>query len=188
VDTGFIERCLVDLGPRPTPSGSLLTVAAAALMACDDEAAAGPWTGLTGFRLNAVPETTLRVFVDGEPTEATSAHMDFEADILMVDGSVVLFEGGETYTVSSRPPVRDLATTASGDGEIRSPMPGKVVSVNAAVGDRVAKGGVLMVLEAMKMEHALAAPFDGILEALSVSAGDQVSEGISLARMKAAPQ
>ena len=99
---------------------------------------------------------------------------------------IVLFEGGETYTVASRPPLRDLAALAAGDGEIRSPMPGKVVSVGAGVGDQVNNGQVLLVLEAMKMEHALVAPFDGVVEALSVSTGDQVAEGIPLARLKGA--
>ena len=184
VDTGFIERHLEALAPRAAPSETLLTVAAAALIATDDEG--GPWSNLTGFRLNAPQAATLRVYVDGEAMDAPVADEDFEADILMLDDTVVLFEGGETYTVASRPPLRDLAALAAGDGEIRSPMPGKVVSVGAGVGDQVNKGQVLLVLEAMKMEHALVAPFDGVVEALSVSTGDQVAEGIPLARLKGA--
>ena len=183
VDTGFIEARLEELTSRPKPSDDLQSLAAAAMIA-SDEASDSPWSELKGFRLNATPSAHLRLYVDGEACEAPISDEDFEADILMVDGAVVLFERGETYTIAVRPPVRDLASLAAIDGEIRSPMPGKVVSVGVALGDRVTKGQVLMVLEAMKMEHALTAAFDGVVEALSVTAGDQVSEGVTLARLK----
>jgi acetyl/propionyl-CoA carboxylase alpha subunit len=184
VDTGFIEQRLEALAQRPDPSEALLTVAAAALIAAGDDEAGSPWTDLTGFRLNAPPAPDLRVYLDGMAYEAPVADEDFEADILMHDDAVILFEGGETYVIEGRPPVRDLAALAAGDGDIRSPMPGKVVTVGVALGDSVAKGQVLLVLEAMKMEHAMTAPFDGVVEALSVSTGDQVSEGVALARLK----
>ena len=64
-------------------------------------------------------------------------------------------------------------------------MPGKVVAVSVSVGDKVARGQALLTLEAMKMEHALTAPFDGEVESLAVSVGDQVSEGTTLARLTA---
>jgi 3-methylcrotonyl-CoA carboxylase alpha subunit len=56
-------------------------------------------------------------------------------------------------------------------------MPGKLLSVPVAAGDAVTKGQTLAVLEAMKMEHALAAPRDGVVEAVNVSAGAQVGDG-----------
>ena len=59
-------------------------------------------------------------------------------------------------------------------------MPGRIVSVEVALGDHVTKGQKLVVLEAMKMEQTLAAPFDGVVEALSAVAGAQVSEGTIL--------
>jgi len=186
VDTGFIEQRLEVLAPRPDPSEQLLTVASAALIAAGDDEDASPWSDLTGFRLNAPPAPELRVYLDGVAMEAPVADEDFEADILMHDDAVILFEGGETYMIQARPPVKDLAALAAGDGDIRSPMPGKVVSVGVALGDSVAKGQVLLVLEAMKMEHAMTAPFDGVVEILSVSTGDQVSEGVALARLKSA--
>jgi 3-methylcrotonyl-CoA carboxylase alpha subunit len=64
-------------------------------------------------------------------------------------------------------------------------MHGKVLSVAVAKGDKVAKGQRLMVLEAMKMEHALDAATDGVVAELSVAAGDQVSEGAQLILIKA---
>ncbi len=62
-------------------------------------------------------------------------------------------------------------------------MPGRIVSVAVELGQRVAKGATVIALEAMKMEHALIAPFDGIVVELSVAAGDQVPEGMALARI-----
>ena len=59
-------------------------------------------------------------------------------------------------------------------GSLVSPMPGKVVRVEVSVGDQVASGDTLVVVEAMKMEHTIAAPHDGTVGALPVSAGDQV--------------
>ena len=61
------------------------------------------------------------------------------------------------------------------DGPITSPMPGTVLMVKAAVGDRVSAGTPLLVVEAMKMEHTITAPVDGVLTELNVQAGQQVS-------------
>ncbi|MDO8912406.1 MAG: acetyl/propionyl/methylcrotonyl-CoA carboxylase subunit alpha [Phenylobacterium sp.] len=185
IDTGFIERHLDALASTPAPSDEALAVAAAAALAEGDDDAAGPWKGLTGFRMNAAPQTSVRLFLDGRPVDAPLPEGDIEADILMTeDGEVVVFEGGETYVLATRPPLRDLDDMA-GDAQVRSPMPGKVVAVAVSVGDAVVRGQPLLTLEAMKMEHALTAPFDGEVEALNVSVGDQVSEGVTLARLKA---
>ncbi len=76
---------------------------------------------------------------------------------------------------------------ATANGAIASPMPGRVVAVQVATGDRVAKGQPLLAVEAMKMEHVLAAPFDGVVAELSVEAGQQVAEGATLVRLEPAP-
>jgi 3-methylcrotonyl-CoA carboxylase alpha subunit len=70
------------------------------------------------------------------------------------------------------------------DGEIEAPMPGKVTAVEVAAGDKVAKGQRLLTLEAMKMEHALTAPFDGTVAELNAKAGAQVTEGTLLVRVE----
>ena len=72
----------------------------------------------------------------------------------------------------------------SGDAELVSPMPGSVVAVNVAHGDTVNAGTVVVVVEAMKMEHSLTAPVDGVVELL-VAVGDQVKVGQLLARITA---
>ncbi len=72
----------------------------------------------------------------------------------------------------------------SGDAELISPMPGSVVAVNVADGSEVSAGTVVVAVEAMKMEHSLVAPVDGVVEVL-VAVGDQVKVGQPLAHIKA---
>jgi 3-methylcrotonyl-CoA carboxylase alpha subunit len=70
-------------------------------------------------------------------------------------------------------------------GRLTAPMPGKVVSFAVQVGDKVARGQPLAVMEAMKMEHTIAAPADGTVEELLYAPGDQVAEGAELLRIAA---
>jgi biotin carboxyl carrier protein len=65
-------------------------------------------------------------------------------------------------------------------GSLHAPMPGRVVRVEARVGDSVRAGQVLVVLEAMKMEHTLRAPHDGTVGEVDCSPGDQVEAGAVL--------
>ena len=58
---------------------------------------------------------------------------------------------------------------------MRSPMPGTVIAVSVAPGDAVTKGQALAIVEAMKMEHTLTAPFDGDVSAVHVAAGTSVA-------------
>ncbi|MFE6863157.1 acetyl/propionyl/methylcrotonyl-CoA carboxylase subunit alpha [Nocardia sp. NPDC057668] len=71
------------------------------------------------------------------------------------------------------------------EGSLLAPMPGAVIRVAAAVGDRVEKGQPILWLEAMKMEHTIAAPAAGILTELNVTAGQQVEVGAVLAVVQA---
>jgi 3-methylcrotonyl-CoA carboxylase alpha subunit len=68
-------------------------------------------------------------------------------------------------------------------GRLTAPMPGKVVSIAVKVGDKVTKGQVLAVMEAMKMEHTLTAPTDGEVAELLYAPGDQVNEGAELLKL-----
>jgi biotin carboxyl carrier protein len=66
-------------------------------------------------------------------------------------------------------------------GSLLAPMPGTVVRVEAAVGDHVKAGAVILAIEAMKMEHAIRAPAPGIVTELPISVGTQVDSGSVLA-------
>ncbi|WP_298745988.1 acetyl/propionyl/methylcrotonyl-CoA carboxylase subunit alpha [uncultured Brevundimonas sp.] len=100
------------------------------------------------------------------------------------DGRVVVFEEGDAFEFTPR-----MRGGASGgpaaDGSLRAPMPGKIVAAPAKPGDTVARGQPVVVLEAMKMEHALVAPFDGVVETVA-AVGDQVADGTVLAVVTAA--
>jgi 3-methylcrotonyl-CoA carboxylase alpha subunit len=74
----------------------------------------------------------------------------------------------------------EIGGESSGDGSIRSPMPGKIVAVLVAQGDRVERGQALLQLEAMKMEHTLKAPDSGKVKVLLAKLGQQVDEGREL--------
>ena len=68
-------------------------------------------------------------------------------------------------------------------GRLTAPMPGKVVSFSVKVGDKVVKGQALAVMDAMKMEHTIASPADGVVQELLYQAGDQVVEGAELLKL-----
>jgi biotin carboxyl carrier protein len=65
-----------------------------------------------------------------------------------------------------------------GEGGLLTQMPGKIVKVNVAVGDKVTKGQTLIILEAMKMENEIKAGADGIVKAIHVKAGDALDQGV----------
>ena len=73
--------------------------------------------------------------------------------------------------------------TAAEGGRLTAPMPGKVVSFAVKAGDGVKKGQALAVMEAMKMEHTIAAPADGTVTELLFAPGDQVTEGAELLKL-----
>ena len=112
----------------------------------------------------ALPDGLL-LTVDGRTTRVLTA----------VDGATTwVHVNGGAYAVIELPPERRGAAAGAADGDVRSPMPGAVIAVRASAGDEVAQGDVLLVVEAMKMEHALVAPFAGVLSELGVRVGDQV--------------
>ena len=84
-------------------------------------------------------------------------------------------------------PIAHAADGASEGGRLTAPMPGKVVALLAQPGQAVKQGQPLAVMEAMKMEHTIAAPRDGTVEQLLYAVGDQVLEGEELLRLAAAP-
>ena len=174
VDTGFIERHSVALIPPIEPAQVVLAAAAAAILPAD---LGDPWTSLRGFRTNAVPDAQVEVEVAGKPYIVVAAQARAAA---FSDG--VLFLNGEAWPFGPRR-ADHIGSGGEGDGAILSPMPGRVIKVLVAAGQAVVKGERMLVLEAMKMEQALLAPFDGVVAELKVNEGAQVPEGTLLARI-----
>jgi 3-methylcrotonyl-CoA carboxylase alpha subunit len=139
-----------------------------------------------------------RLDIDGSDSDARARRLpdgDLELDL---DGQradvAVLRHGGETIVVGDDgswrftyidPLVPKAAEEAAG-GRLTAPMPGKVAQVLAAAGGKVKRGQALMVLEAMKMEHTIAAPADGTVDRVHYVAGDLVEEGAELIAFSAA--
>jgi propionyl-CoA carboxylase alpha chain/3-methylcrotonyl-CoA carboxylase alpha subunit len=193
VDTGFIETRLDVLVPKGAPPQEAQALAAAAAVAAEEGASDEPWSpwspldGPTGFRLNAAPRLDVRLEQAGQVVTAPLTDVDFaevEDRVLVGDEQIVVFCGGEAFEFRTPQAQGHGEEGASGDGAVRSPMPGKIVAVAVREGAKVAKGAPLVTLEAMKMEHALAAPFDGKVAELKVKAGDQVSEGVLLVKLE----
>ena len=96
---------------------------------------------------------------------------------------------GKTYSVNVQEGVSVQGATPSGkEGaatqdakSIKAPMPGTVIRIPVSVGDSISAGGVLLVLEAMKMEVEVKAPSDGVVSSMAVNVGDQVQSGAVLA-------
>ncbi len=82
-------------------------------------------------------------------------------------------------------PLAHAGEVAEEGGRLTAPMPGKVVSFAVKAGDKVKAGQPLAVMEAMKMEHTIAAPHDGTVSELLYAPGDQVSEGAELLKLQA---
>ena len=103
---------------------------------------------------------------------AARTHAESHATGFVDPERAVVFADGQSFVFERQ--ARGSGAGAVGDGAILAPMPGKVIAVEVAEGDAVTAGQRLMVLEAMKMEHALTAPFDGTVTELSASEGGQV--------------
>ncbi|AKK28748.1 acetyl/propionyl/methylcrotonyl-CoA carboxylase subunit alpha [Mycobacterium sp. EPa45] len=121
----------------------------------------------------------IAVTIDGVRSVFTVAAGDHQIWLAGDGRSVVLEEMREA-------PVRP-DDEHSGDAELVSPMPGSVVAVGVSDGDEVIAGTVVVAVEAMKMEHSLTAPVDGVVELL-VAVGDQVKVGQLLAKVAAKEQ
>ncbi|HYL01027.1 MAG TPA: biotin carboxylase N-terminal domain-containing protein [Steroidobacteraceae bacterium] len=98
-----------------------------------------------------------------------------------VEGAhVTLWEEDAQYDLKLEDPRTREFTASATSGGLTTPLPGVVVSVPVSVGQKVAAGEVLMVIEAMKMEHTITAPYAGTVEAIRFARGDRVPEGSQL--------
>ncbi len=177
VDTGLIGRDGAALVVPPEAEADELAEVAANLAASPGDS---PWNAALGFRLNASPKAIARLRDDRD----TLFEVPF-AEIIAAEPArdVLVFTGGfaRRYTLDRH---EGTHGGVAGDGTILSPMPGRIISVDVMAGESVTKGQKLLTLEAMKMEHTLIAPFDGVVTELNAVAGAQVQVEALLARIE----
>jgi 3-methylcrotonyl-CoA carboxylase alpha subunit len=198
VTTGFIGENADRLSEAPEPKDELLEQAAfqaiyhgdfvSRLNGAGDELRT---IGLRGFRLNSAKSNTVHLLVDGKhlPVEfknddaAFRAYWDDPRHGMMGWGpTTTMFVDGASFATQAFRAEGSIHHSAA-DGAILAPMPGKVIAVDVAEGQVVEAGQRLLVLEAMKMEHALTAPFAGTVAELSAQVGQQVQVEALLARV-----
>jgi 3-methylcrotonyl-CoA carboxylase alpha subunit len=204
VTTDFLARHEADLLSSPEIQDSLRMDAAVALVAREIDPIGTTygtprsqleymrpgevWRQAAGFRLNGAPKYRVAFAANSQDIQIVdlpSDWMDRFVSSETTTGGIVVFDEGEALAV--RTESRGTGTTHGvHDGEIEAPMPGKVTAVEVSTGDKVTKGQRLLTLEAMKMEHALTAPFDGTVVELSAKAGAQVAEGTMLVKVEPA--
>ncbi|MEV6394853.1 biotin carboxylase N-terminal domain-containing protein [Streptomyces sp. NPDC051907] len=194
LDTGLVEREADGLVPEGVPDEVYEAAAAIRLAELSPQRGEGwrdPFSASTGWRMGGRPAPVVHWFRAAglEPTEYEARDRDshrVEDDrvSVTVDGMVHTFwragswlgRDGDSWHVQDFDPVAASLTggARSGADTLAAPMPGTVTVVKVAVGDQVAAGQSLLVVEAMKMEHVISAPHAGTVTELDVSAGSTV--------------
>jgi acetyl-CoA/propionyl-CoA carboxylase biotin carboxyl carrier protein len=206
LDTGLVERKLDELVGHDVPD-EVLAAAALERQLTLSGRGTDPWDQVGGWRVGEHAWTTVRVDVAGrETTEVrvrgaevavgggepvrTSAVVR-EGDLVVGtrryamarDGRVLwLGSEGRSWALTETEPLDSAGKAGTGSaGPVTSPMPGTVLVVRATTGAEVVAGQALFVVEAMKMEHTVVAPVDGVLAEVNVQAGQQVALDQTLA-------
>ena len=200
VDTGLIARKQDALTASAEPSARGIALAALAASGAQPSGSADPWATLGGYghfhpltrqarlmrgddeiaaRITARRDSRFEVMAGGD-----SLVLDATSDggkVALWPGHVSVFEGASVHTF--RVPDPEIEVEAGGGDSLRAPMPGLVKIVRVSAGARVVKAQPLLVLEAMKMEHTITAPHDGVIAEIAAE-GAQVSDGTVLVRFE----
>jgi 3-methylcrotonyl-CoA carboxylase alpha subunit len=207
IDTGFIAREGMAILPPADPDEAV--VRSAAVQAIHSELTGWPvylswidetwsslpgprpgnvWREAIGFRLNAEPSPVeIRLMHAGRIYEvALGDDLESHDYTAFPEGDVVAVwaPNGQKFRFTRAEAGVAAPGACAADGTLLSPMPGRVISVEVRQGDSVVKGQKLLTLEAMKMEHSLVAPFEGVVAELEAVEGAQVSEGTLLVRVE----
>ncbi len=203
IDTGLIGRKQENLTATRAASRAVQALAALAATGALDggarRSADDPWSGLAGYaHFHPIARRTTLHYgeeaIDARVSMKQGRRFEVEIDgatfafpagatarVSLWPGHVTVFEGVLGYTFEAPDPLARDADAAAGSGSLRAPMPGLVKIVRAASGETVTKGQPLLVLEAMKMEHTIAAPRDGVVAEIATE-GAQVTDGTVLVR------
>ncbi|MBY4896714.1 acetyl/propionyl/methylcrotonyl-CoA carboxylase subunit alpha [Cupriavidus sp. AU9028] len=146
--------------------------------------------------LHADARGSTLVYADqAAPFRAQCIHDDIHVDLgtrrthgkVHHDGEVFhVFAAGRHAVLQWLDPLAHAGEAEGEGGKLTAPMPGKVIAVMVEAGARVTRGTPLLVMEAMKMEHTISAPADGVVGEVLYAVGDQVGEGEQLLGFDAA--
>ncbi len=177
VDTGFIDRHLSELVPHAEIGSDVLQAAAQFVAHEHARDSADPWNARDGFRLGGASRQVVAFVSHGKKVEAALGGTDVGGvDVMrLANGDIAVMRAGETFTLKPFDPFEAAEQGGESADRVVTPMPGKIIQVLVKAGDAVKRGQPLAMLEAMKMEHTLAAPADATVESVNVAQGDQVS-------------
>jgi len=113
----------------------------------------------------------------GDDIRLTMDGATIDASVVDHNASKRVFIGAEYFDIEHPDVLSGALGGHSAEGSLNAPMPGVVTLLKAKAGDSVEAGAVLLVMEAMKMEHAIKAPHDGVIKSFRFKAGDQVKDG-----------
>jgi len=198
VETGFVDRNITQLAGGG-PDRSLAGLAVLDHLKSPDGAGvsnSGLWGDRSGFEIGGLDRAMdMDLSIDGSPAKAglnwsngtLAVEIDGRSvsedigDVTLVrgDDTAFLLRGGGQLAVSFPSPLQRVSAASGGDGHVRIPMHGRVASLSAGEGDHVAAGDLLFTLEAMKMEHSVKAPVDGVVSQILIAVGEQVDDGAS---------
>ena len=116
---------------------------------------------------------------DGELTVDLGGRT-IRATVLRDGDAIHVFHQGRHTTLTYDDPLAHAGQLDAEVGRLTAPMPGKIVAFMVEVGQKVEKGAPLLIMEAMKMEHTIVAPANGVVDELLFATGDQVSDGAQL--------
>ncbi|MEL6568142.1 MAG: biotin carboxylase N-terminal domain-containing protein [Pseudomonadota bacterium] len=201
-NVGFLGRCIVSeafgeashhvnwiaeqgeaLASVPVENRTAALAAVADIL-LEETGEPSPWAIKDGWRLNAPPRAAVRLQIGGEVEDVDlGATLPQDAPIPLVtdlsDRRFAVTAAGDSFLIEIADYAAEADALAGGDA-VLAPMPGKIIELRAEAGASVKRGDVLAVMEAMKMEHALEAPRDGVVDSINAAVGEQASEGTVL--------
>ena len=168
IDTAWLDTHAGELQPPDEEAARRLAATGYVAQLSGDDS---PFGRADGWRLAATP-ADVTVTLDDQPVTVPRSGRDWP---VWVDrqGVATVVEG-QAFRFAFPDPFRRAAAAGLSDGAVLAPMPGTVLAVTVAVGDRVEEGAPLGAMEAMKMELALTAPLAGTVTSVGAAAGDQV--------------
>lgn len=184
VDTGLIGRKQDALVAVEEPSEHFIRLAALAASAQQSAPPSDdPWSSMAGYAHFHPLQRKVALDYGERKIEATISGAENRSHVnaALWPGHVTVFDHGQSYTFSVPDPFALAAAVGGESSSMRAPMPGLTKVVMAAKGDAVKKGQPLLILEAMKMEHTIAASHDGVIDEI-IPQGTQVTDGTVLVR------